>query len=209
MSTIAPSFSAPLPSLSSLPPRTLYRISIDKYEAMVSSGVFTNRDRLELIEGYLVEKMTQHPPHTVCAELCRVRLDRMLPLGWHFRIERPLRIANRASKPEPDLVVARGEIRDYAAHDPEPEDVALVIEVADSSLEDDRILMTRVYGGAGIGLYWIVNLVDRQAEVYSNPSGPSEPVGYRHCEVYRAGQEVPFVVAGNEVGRVPVDAILP
>ncbi len=209
MSTIAPSFSDPLSSFSSLPPRALYRISIEKYEAMVQSGVFTNRDRLELIEGYLVEKMTKNPPHTVSSELCRVKLDPMLPPGWHLRIERPLRIARGASKPEPELGVARGEIREYAARDPEPEDVALVIEVADSSLEDDRFLMSRVYGGAGIGYYWNVNLVDRQVEVYSNPSGPLEPVGYRHCEVYRPGQEIPFFVAGNELGRVAVDAILP
>jgi Uma2 family endonuclease len=209
MSTIAATPPAGMPSLSTPPPRALYRLSIDKYEAMVQSGVFTNRDRLELIEGFLVAKMAQHPPHTVSSELCRVKLDRMLPPGWHLRIERPLRIPSRSSKPEPDLVVCRGEIRDFAARDPEPADIALVVEVADSSLDDDRNLMSRVYGGAGVDFYWIINLVERQVEAYSSPSGPSEPVGYRHCEVYLPGQEVAFFVAGNEVGRIPVDALLP
>jgi len=87
---------------------------LEKYEAMVRSGVFTNRDRLELIEGYLVTKMTKYPPHTVSSQLCRVRLDRILPPGWHLRIEGPIRIPSRASMPEPDLVVTRGEIRDYS-----------------------------------------------------------------------------------------------
>jgi Uma2 family endonuclease len=209
MSTIATTFPAALPSLSTPPPRALYRLSIDKYEAKVRSGVFTNRDRLELIEGFLVAKMAQHLPHTVSSELCRVKLDRMLPPGWHLRIERPLRIPSRSSKPEPDLVVFWGEIRDFAPRDPEPTDIALVIEVADSSLDDDRNLMSRVYGGAGVDFYWIVNLVERQVEAYSSPSGPSEPIGYRHCDVYRPGQDVPFGVAGSEVGRIPVDAFWP
>jgi len=209
MSTIAPTLPAPFPSPSTSLPRSLYRLSIDKYEAMVRSGVFTNRDRLELIEGFLVAKMTQYPPHTVSAELCRVRLDRMLPPGWHLRIERPLRIPSRASMPEPDLLVTRGEIRDFGARDPEPADVALVIEVADSSLDDDRNVMSRVYGGGGVTIYWIVNLVDGQVEVYFGPSGPSEPLGYRHCDVYRPGQDVPLVIAGTEVGRIPVAELLP
>ena len=209
MTTIAATLPTSIPHTSAPLLRSLYRISIEKYEAMVRSGAFTKRDRLELIEGYLVAKMTQYPPHTVSSELCRMRFDRMLPPGWHLRSERPLRISTRASMPEPDLVVTRGAIRDFVARHPEPSDVALVIEVADSSLDDDRNLMSRIYGGGGIPIYWIVNLVDRQVEVYSGPSGPSEPVGYRHCEVYRPGQEVPFVIEGNEVGRIPVADLLP
>jgi len=69
--------------------------------------------------------------------------------------------------------------------------------------------MSRVYGGGGVTIYWIVNLVDRQDEVYSGPSGPSELPGYRHCDVYRPGQDVPLVIAGTEVGRIPVAELLP
>jgi len=176
---------------------------------MVRSGAFTKRDRLELIEGYLVAKMTQYPPHTTACELCRTAFERIIPAGWHPRSEKPLRIPSRASMPEPDLALARGEIRDYAARHPEPADVALVVEVADSSLDDDRNVMARVYGGGGVALYWIVNLVDAQVEVYSVPSGPTEPVGYRHCEVYRPGQDIPVIIEGTEVGRIPVADLLP
>ena len=84
-----------------------------------------------------------------------------------------------------------------------------MIEVADSSLDDDRKLMSRVYGGAGIPTYWIVNVVEGQIEVYSSPSGPSEPVGYRHCEVYARGREVPLVIAGADVGSISVADLLP
>ena len=209
MTTIAAPSPASLTRSSAPPPRSLYRMSIEKYEAIVQSGVLTKRDRLELIEGFLVAKMTQYPPHAVSSELCRVKLDRMLPPGWHLRIERPFRIPSRSSKPEPDLVVTRGGIRDFIARHPEPHDVALVIEVADSSLDDDRNLMASVYGGGGVAICWIANLVDRQVEVYSLPSGPSEPLGYRHCEVYGADQEVPVVISGTEVGRIKVADLLP
>src|SRR5271166_748131 len=112
MDTIAPSLPVPFPGPSIPPPRSLYRFSLEKYEAMVRSGVLTKRDRLELIEGYLVAKMTKYPPHTVSSQLCRVRVDRILPPGWHLRIEGPIRIPSQSSMPEPDIMVARGEIRD-------------------------------------------------------------------------------------------------
>jgi hypothetical protein len=184
-------------------------MSLKKYEAMVRSGVFTNRDRLVLIEGFLVEKVTQYPPHTISCELCRAVFQQVIPSGWHPRSDRPLRVPSRASMPEPDLVVARGAIRDYVAGDPGPAEVAMVLEVADLSLDDDRNVMARVYGGAGVTIYWIVNLVDRQVEVYSAPSGPAEPVGFRHCDVYQVGQHVPVVIDGVEIGQIAVTAIMP
>jgi Uma2 family endonuclease len=197
-------------SLGSAPlPRSLYRLSLEKYEAMVKSGLFTKRDRLELVEGILVAKMTQHPPHAAVCEMIRDALNRKLPSGWHVRGEKPLRIPTRESLPEPDLVVARGVVRDYLERHPEPADVALVVEVADSSLHDDRNVMSRVYGGGEVALYWIVNLIEKQVEVYSRPSGPSEPIGYRHCEVYRPDQEIPFVIAGTAVGPIAVADLLP
>ena len=85
--TLDPPFSIAPPSTP--PPRSLYRVSLAKYEAMIRSGIFTNRDRLMLIEGYLVEKMTEHPPHTISQELCRSSLARVIPVGWHVRGEKP------------------------------------------------------------------------------------------------------------------------
>ena len=76
---------------------------MEKFEAMVESGVFTKRDRLQLIEGLLVAKMTEHPPHATSCELCREAFERIVPPGWHLRTDRPLRIPSRASVPDPDL----------------------------------------------------------------------------------------------------------
>ena len=76
--------------------------------------------------------------------------------------------------------------------------------MSDSSLADDRA-MVRIYGPAGLPIYWIVNLVDRQVEVYSGP----QPDGYATRDVYRPGNYVPFVLDGTIVGQIAVDDILP
>jgi Uma2 family endonuclease len=185
-------------------PSPLYRFSLERYEELVESGAFSPRDRLHLINGYLVAKMTQNPPHNTADDLCGAALQRVIPPGWYIRPAKPVRIPGRASKPEPDRTVVRGTIRDYARRDPDPADVALIVEVADSSLREDREL-ARVYGGGGIPIYWIINLVDRQVEVYADP----DQMSYRSHTDYRPGQDVPVVIGGVEVGRIPVDDLLP
>ena len=159
MTTIDATLPASIPHAAVPLPRSRCTASVSRSMRRWSeSGVFTNRDRLELIEGFLVAKMTQHPPHAAVCVITSDALHRLLPDGWHVRGEKPLRIPSRASLPEPDLVIARGIARNYMDRHPEPADVALVIEVADSSLDDDRNVKSRVYGGGGIAIYWIVNL---------------------------------------------------
>jgi Uma2 family endonuclease len=191
------------PQPTELPSWPLYRMSIERYEAMVDSGVFTKRDRLHLINGLLVVKMTKNPPHVVACDLTRAAIDGLSLAGWYTRVGDPVRLPPD-SEPEPDVAVVRGTIRDYSDHHPGPADVALVAEIADSSLTDDR-KMARIYGNAGIAVYWIVNLVDRQVEVYTGPHAD----GYTARDVYRPGDIVPVVVDGKIVGQIAVDDLLP
>ena len=152
---------------------------------MVASGVFRGRERFHLINGYLVAKMTQNDPHATADELCGDALGRIIPAGWHVRAAKPIRIPSQASKPEPDRCVVRGSIRDYARRSPEPADIALVAEISDSSLGEDR-KQALLYARAGIPVYWIVNLVDRQVEVYTDPS----PAGYQARQDYHEGDTI-------------------
>jgi Uma2 family endonuclease len=186
-------------------PSPLYRMTVEQYEAMVESGAFKSRDRLHLVNGYLVAKMTQNPPHVVADELCGNALLRLIPTGWHLLAAKPIRLRERQSEPEPDRCIVRGAIRDYEDRHPGPEDVAMVIEVADSSLAEDREMGAAVYGPLGIPVNWIVNLVDRQLEVYTDPG----PEGYRSREDFRVGQAVPVVVDGQKRGEVAVNDFLP
>jgi Uma2 family endonuclease len=112
-----------------------------------------------------------------------------------------------SSKPEPNISVARGDIEDYAERDPAPGDLAMVVEVAASSVTEDR-LMASVFGAAGIPVYWIVNLRARQVEVYNllKRRGAS---AYGRPRIFKPGQSIPLVIEGLEVGRIAVAQILP
>jgi Uma2 family endonuclease len=200
MSTIA---STP-PGASAWIPSPLYRMTVEEYEAMVASGAFKGRNRFLLINGLLVARMTRNPPQTIADDLCGQELARVLP-GWYIRPAKPVRLPGQATMNEPDRCVVRGPARNYVGQHPGPADIVLVVEVADSSLADDRELGTRVYGPAGLPVYWIVNLVDRQVEVYTDPG----PGGYRSCTVFPPGQAVPVVIDGQQIGEIAVDDVLP
>ena len=172
---------------------------------MVESGALETRNRFHLINGYLVAKMTQKPPHVIAANLSREELARVIPTGWHIRSAQPVRLPGQASEPEPDHCVARGTIVDYAERHPGPDDVALLVEVADASLADDRKLAAEVYGPAGIPVYWIVDVNGRRVEVYTQPG----PGGYGKAEVFAEGQSIPVAIGGREVGQIAVADILP
>ena len=203
MATIAPAQSADSASFLEWIPPHLFRMSLGQYEALVASGAFNEHDRLHLINGFLVERMTQGDPHCVADDLCRNALVSALPTGWFVRSNKPVRLPPH-SKPEPDHAVVRGQIRDYLHQSPGPADVALIVEIAFSSLRDDRE-MARLYSQAGISTYWIVNLIDRQVEVYSDPTG----TGYASYVCYSVGQIVPVVIAGVQAGSVAVADIFP
>jgi Uma2 family endonuclease len=184
-------------------PDEIYRLNVEQYESMVSAGLFTKRDKLHLINGILVAKMTKKPPHVIACEKTRDALLRLVSQGWRVMVEAPVRIP-RYNEPKRDLALARGQAEDYETRHPGPADVSLIIEIAESSLAQDRDLML-VFGRAGVSASWIVNLIDRQVEVYSDPGRK----GYRTRQVFKPGQEVPLLIDGVEVGRIAVSDMLP
>jgi Uma2 family endonuclease len=180
-------------------------MTIDEYERMVASGIIAASNRFHLIDGYVVDKMTHNPPHAVADELCGRELLRIIPPGWHLRTGKLIRLPAQVSEPEPDRYIVRGAIEDYLERHPGPEDVALIVEIADTSLAEDRAYAANLYGPAGIPACWIVDVRGRRVEVYTGPG----PQGYGPPEIFAEGQAVPVVLDGRNVGRVAVDAILP
>jgi Uma2 family endonuclease len=203
MATITPTLPIESPNLSEWIPSPLYRMTLVQYEEMVRTGAFSDRDPVHLINGYLVRKMTQNDPHSTADELTGRALDKAVPPGWHARSAKPVRLPPD-SKPEPDRSVVRGEIRDYRERSPGPADTGLVVEIAVNSLAQDR-MQAGIYAAAGIPVYWIVNVVGRQVEVYSQPGIN----GYQVRTDYAAGQRVPLILNGVQVGNVAVDDLLP
>jgi Uma2 family endonuclease len=204
MSTAIMTQPAATPGIPPWVPTSLYRLTLEQYEAMVDAGILGKRDHVHLIDGYLVSKMTQNDPHATADELCGDALSRVLPAGWHLRAGKPIRIPRLTSRPEPDRSVVRGAVRDYARGSPEPDNIALVVEVSDTTLADDRKL-AGLYGRAGIPSYWIINLVDGQVEVYSRPG----PAGYEALDVLAPGHILTVIIDGVEIGQIPVADLLP
>ncbi len=118
-------------------------------------------------------------------------------------------ITTRESEPEPDFAVVRGEARDYLRRHPGPADIALAIEVSESSLDRDRTLKSRIYARAGVPIYWIVNVAERCVEVHTDPTGPAKVPSYRSRTVVGPDGELTLVLDGREVARIAAKDILP
>ena len=194
-----------IPTRRPLPAADLHRITVDQYHRMMTSGAITTADRCELIHGLLVEKPRINPPHAYAiARLTR----RLFPLAGDSVVRVQLPITLSDSEPEPDFVLAGGTDEDYADRHPGPKDVLLVVEVSDSSLDDDQGTKLRMYAAEKLPVYWIVNIPDRRVEVYTQPRGGKAPT-YRTRADYAPGQSVPVTVAGTALGSVPVSELLP
>lgn len=201
---------APVPTPAAPPPldpADIWRVPVERYEQMVASGALTKLDRVELLEGILVAKMPKSPEHVLGTQLTSDTLRALLPSGWLVRTEAPIRLDD--SEPEPDVAVARGPARSYATRHPVPDEITVVIEVADSSLRRDRELKRRIYARNAVAVYWIVNVADREVTVYTDPSGPAPAPDYANSATYRPGDAAPVVIAGAAAGTVPVADLLP
>ncbi len=190
-----------------IPEAPVFRLTVSQYHQMLASGILKEGDPIELLEGWLVQQMTEKPAHCLATDLVRVQLEDVVPRNWHVRSPHPVTTGD--SEPEPDACVVRGKRRDYKSRHPAPKDIGLMAEVADSSLELDRTTKQRIYARAKIPVYWIVNLIDRQVEVFTDPTGPGQRPRYRHRQIFGQDDEVPVVLEGQEVGRIAVRELLP
>jgi Uma2 family endonuclease len=182
-----------------------HRISVDLYDRITESGLLTKDDPVELLEGLLVEKMSKNPPHVVATALLEKKLHRVVPDNWFVTSGNPIKVPERDSEPEPDTQIVRGDPREYNARKPGPADVALVIEVSDTSYALDRRIKWTIYGAGGVPVYWLLDLNRRVLEVHTDPS----PDGYRTLHTLGPDEEIALVLDGREVARFPVREVLP
>jgi Uma2 family endonuclease len=173
---------------------------------MVETGVLSENDRVELLEGWVVAKMTHNPRHDAAVDLARSTIDPLLPPNWRVRVQSA--ITTRDSEPEPDIAVVSGTARRYVRHHPGPKDIGLLVEVADTSLAEDRTDKARLYARVRIPIYWIVNLLERQIEVYTQPRAGKLPAYAQRLD-YGTEESVPLVIEGREIARIPVKDLLP
>lgn len=200
-------FAPPPSDVAAIPPDFIARLSVEQYHEMLETGILHEGDPIELLEGWLVYKMTKNPPHETALGLLQDTLAALLPKGWILRIQAPITLSD--SEPEPDVAIVRGKRQDYLRHHPSANDVALVIEVSDSTFQRDRELKQRIYARAGISAYWIVNLVEGQIEIYTHPLGDMGSFRYAERRVYEGGEQIEFRLDNETLGTISAVSLLP
>lgn len=185
---------------------SLARFSVASYRRMIAAGALTSEDKVELLENYVVLKMPHNPPHDSTIQRMLRPLMKSLPGGWDLRVQSAISLSD--SEPEPDFAIVRGSAADYESRHPSAADVGLVIEIADTSLARDRHDKGRIYANAEIPNYWLVNLPDRQIEVYRDPTPAEVPAEYGARQFYQVGDSMPLVLDGATVAMLPVAELL-
>lgn len=166
---------------------TVARFSLAEYERIVATGVFDgpNHRRLELIKGELREMTPIGAKHAEFVDrVAEWSRDNSPREHVRIRIQNPLAFLDVDSEPEPDVVWAKR--KDYSVEHPEADDVLLLVEVADTSLDYDRVEKAGVYAAVGIRDYWIVNLIGGTVEVRRDPKRGQ----FATIRTYAAGEVV-------------------
>lgn len=189
------------------PPLPVRRFTVEEYHRLAEAGILNEDDRVELLEGWIVPKMVHGPAHDNAIELLDEAIRPHLPQGWRLRIQSS--VSTTDSEPEPAVTVVRGSARERRARHPEPGDIGLIVEVAETSLDTGRGTKARLYARAAIASYWIVNLVDGRLEVYGEPSGPHSDPRYHRFESLAPGEQVELALDGAAVATIEVTSLLP
>jgi Uma2 family endonuclease len=167
------------------PTYTRYKFTVEEYGRMGEAGVFSPDVRVELIEGEIVNMSPIGERHAAAvdlvADIARERLGRNVIV----RVQNPIRLDDH-SEPQPDISILKRRDDFYKHAHPRPEDILLVIEVSDSTLEYDRRVKVPLYARAGIPEVWIVSLADERVEVFADPSGGA----YQTTATLSRGEEV-------------------
>jgi hypothetical protein len=190
-------------------------LTVDQYHGMIATGILPEGEPIELLDGFLVRKDRSRcgeDPMTVGHEHVLVlgKIGRLTAeierLGCYLRIQQPITL-QPDNEPEPDAAIALGTVEDYAGRHPVPGEITCLIEVADSSLQRDRITKQRIYADHAIPQYLIVNLVDGVIEEHRDP----RPGTGRYGEVItiRAGEVLKIRIAGDQHMEIPAASLLP
>lgn len=142
--------------------------TVDDYHRMVETGILTTNDRVELLDGQILQMSPQRPPHAVTTKRTYDYLKHLLLNRADVRAQLPVTLSPR-SEPEPDIAVVAIDPREYLDHHPIPEEIFLLIEVADTTLDSDLSEKAAIYAQAQIQEYWVLNLRERQVYVFREP----------------------------------------
>jgi Uma2 family endonuclease len=174
----------------------LRRFTVTEYQQMAELGIFSIGERLELIDGYVMTKAAKSLAHSCATMLIQELFSHRIRETYCVRNQDPICL-NIHSEPEPDVAIVQLDSLEYSTHHPTPDEVLLVIEVADSSLKYDLEVKAPLYGKSRIPEYWVVDVADRKLHVFREPN----ELGYQLEWVLRESMTVePIAFADWTIG---------
>lgn len=163
----------------------IHRFNIEEYHRLTKSNILHEDDRVELVEGRIVDMMPIGSKHAACVSRLNRIFTMKLQTSAIVQVQNPIQLLDQ-SEPQPDMVVLKNRDDFHAERLPYADDILLVIEVADSSLEYDRETKLPLYAKANVPVVWLVNLIENIVEIYSDPS----PEGYNVITKCRHNQTI-------------------
>ncbi|MCT7953109.1 Uma2 family endonuclease [Ancylothrix sp. C2] len=168
------------------------RFTLDEYHQLAELGFLHEDDHIQLIRGELIQMDSKGRLHETCLRKLLKELPKLVGDRAILQCQAPI-IVPPNSEPEPDFVIAKSTEDDYLSAHPSGEDVLLVMEVSDSSIDYYRDVKESLYAEAGISGYWIFNLFDYQLECYSEPyQNDFRKIGYLNKRIVLPNQRVPL-----------------
>jgi Uma2 family endonuclease len=175
-----------------------HKFTVDDYHKMGAAGVFDDH-KVELINGKIVDMSPINSNHGGAVNRIVLFLRRYLSLDLLFSVQNPIHI-NEFSEPEPDVAILKQKEDCYSNAHPIPEEVLLIMEVSDTSLQKDKEVKLPLYAEVGIPEVWIVNLQDKQIEQYTTPTTK----GYTSMKIYHPGD----FISNTIIEKLPVADII-
>lgn len=171
------------------------RFNVAEYYRMAEAGILSEDDRVELVEGVVVEMAAMGSRHAACVDRLNRVLNSLVGEKALVRVQSPIHLDD-ASEPEPDLALLKPREDFYSSEHPGPDDVLFAIEVSDTSAEYDTEVKLPLYARASIPETWLVNLATETIEVHSEPA----PSGYRQTRRAKRGERLESnAVSGLEI----------
>lgn len=168
--------------------------TVVEYERMVQAGILAEDDRVELLDGEIVEMSPPGSAHAACVSRLNALFHDLFKGRAIVRVQDPIRL-DSYSAPQPDLAVLKARDDFYSNAHPGPSDVIMLVEVADSSLKLDREIKLALYARAGIREAWLVDLIGQRVEVFTAP----QPIGYQSHAVAVRGDCLSSAAVGADV----------
>jgi Uma2 family endonuclease len=178
-----------------------FRLNISQYHQMSEAGIFSENDKVELINGEIIEMSPIGRRHTACVNRLNSVFSQLLGKKVIIAVQNPITL-NNLSEPQPDIALLKPRADFYESGHPQPQDIFLLIEVADSSLEYDRDVKIPLYASSGITEVWLVDIYEQVIIVYRYPSEN----GYSDIQKLSRGEKM-SIQAFSEINLV-VDDIL-